>query len=103
MVTVVIVSHEIQSGRMEEAKARIDSNGARMAEAEGFISRITVVPRDGSNFLSTVTQWSEFADYTNWQEENRKSNVHAGSESPYVGSPNTQIYECVSLRTKLGD
>ncbi len=99
MSCIVVVTHQIQVGRMEEAQARIDSNGVRMSEATGFISRHLMVPHEGSNQISTITMWDDHSDYAKWQEENRKSNVHVGKETPYVGSPQNQIFTQIGVRT----
>jgi heme-degrading monooxygenase HmoA len=89
---VAIVRHQIQPGKMQEAAARINSNGTRMRERPGFVSRRLLAPADGADELATVTLWTDQAAYDAWVAHNRTANVHAGSESPYVGSPDTRLY-----------
>lgn len=69
-----------------------------MAQAVGFVSRVLARPPGGQNELITVTVWASKADYENWTEVNRKANVHRDSPSPYIGSPETHVYEEVSLQ-----
>lgn len=93
MAFVAIVRHQIQPGRMQEAADRINGNGARMAARPGFVSRDLLVRSDGTEELTTVTVWEDQAAYDAWVEHNRAANVHAGSDSPYIGSPQTSLYE----------
>lgn len=92
MALVAYVRHQIQSGRLEEAANRINGNGARMAARPGFVSRDLLIRRDGTEELATVTVWESEQAYDDWVEHNRTANVHAGSDSPYIGSPDTTLY-----------
>jgi len=89
---VAIVRHQIQPGKLRQAADRIRSNGDRMALQPGFVSRELLVAADGSDELATVTTWESAAAYDAWTAHNRASNAHAGTETPYVGSPMTALY-----------
>ena len=99
MAFIVFVTHQIQDGLMAEAQERIDSNGSRMAVAAGFISRHLMTSTEEENQISTITIWESQNEYENWQEANRKSNVHADKPTPYVGTPVTKKYTQISIRT----
>jgi len=93
---VVVVRHAIKPGKYDYARQRIESNGVRMAEAQGFVSRILVHPYGQTDELATVTVWDSKQSYDTWVEQNRKANVHRDAESPYVGSPDTRVFEAIS-------
>lgn len=95
MSFVAIVRHQIQPGKMQAAADRINSNGERMQQRPGFVSRMLLTPVDGSEELATVTVWEDQDAYDAWVEHNRAANVHAGKESPYVGSPINAFYNTV--------
>jgi len=101
MAFVAIVRHMIQPGRLEEAAARINSNGDRMAQRPGFVSRQLLVGLDGDEELATVTVWEDQAAYDAWVAHNRAANVHAGKPSPYIGNPDTRLYASYADREKV--
>ena len=92
MTLVAIVRHQSQPGQMHQAADRIRSNGDRMAVQPGFVSRELLAAADGSDELATVTTWESVEAYDEWTAVNRATNVHAGTVSPYVGSPMTTLY-----------
>lgn len=89
----VIVTHEIKPGLMAAAAERIQGNGARMAAREGFIDRTLLAPVDGSEVLTTITNWSSLETYEAWVAHNKANNPHAGKESPFVASPLTVVLQ----------
>jgi len=91
MAVVVIVTHLVQPGRMEEGAARIDANGARMAGRPGFVSREVLVPLDGSEQLVTVTRWADEASYRAWVAENQAAAPPDGAPSPWAETPTTVV------------
>lgn len=99
MTLVAFVRHRIQPGKIVEAAERINSNGDRMAQCAGFVSRELLQRRDDDHELATVTVWESADAYDAWVEHNRAANVHAGKESPYVGSPETHLYSTYASGT----
>jgi heme-degrading monooxygenase HmoA len=92
MALIAFVRHQIKPGKMQQAAARINANGDRMKQRPGFVSRRLLAAADGSDELATITVWVSSERYEAWQAHNRAANVHAGSESPYIGSPMTMLY-----------
>lgn len=92
MSFVAIVHHEIQPGKVSEAAERINGNGKRMAQRPGFVSRDLLQPTDGRDQLTTVTYWENEETYEGWVKYNRENNPHKGAPSPYIGSPDTHLF-----------
>jgi heme-degrading monooxygenase HmoA len=62
---VIIVVHDVKSGRLDQARKRIDGNSAQMAKQPGLVFRHTGMEA-GKDRVVTVTGWRDAKDRRAW-------------------------------------
>ncbi len=78
---IVIVRHHVKPHMVDQAHARIDGNGDRMAEVPGFLFRHRMVDKNDPLIMSTITAWTDEASFEVWQKI--KAGLPDTGESPY--------------------
>jgi heme-degrading monooxygenase HmoA len=85
---VIIVSHDLDPIDAERSAARINGNGARMAQMPGFIDRQLFRPEEGApSKLVTITRWQSREAYDAWVSHNQANNPNAGTPAPFKAHP----------------
>jgi heme-degrading monooxygenase HmoA len=81
---VVISTHLVKPGMVEQAERRIDANGDRMEQAPGFRFRYRITSVENPQKITTVTGWDSQEDYQRDREAMRAARGGGdGGESPY--------------------
>lgn len=78
---IVLVRHQVKPGMIDQANARIDGNGDRMAELAGFLFRHRMIARNDPLLVTTVTAWTDEASFDAWIKI--KAGLPDKGESPY--------------------
>jgi len=63
---VATVHHYCKTGLVESAAERIDRNGLKMAELDGFMYRYRMTCTDDDHKITTITTWKDQAAYQGW-------------------------------------
>ena len=79
---LVVGTHQIKPGRLDEAKVRLDTNGERMRESSGFVFRYRTVAAEDDHKLVTITGWDDEQSFSAYREASRGA-APAG-DTPYV-------------------
>jgi len=67
---VIIVVHDVKSGRLDQARKRIDGNSEQMAKQPGLVFRHTGMEA-GKDRVVTVTGWRNAEDRRGWDRLKR--------------------------------
>ena len=79
---LVVGTHLIKPGRLDEAAKRLDSNGERMMEFSGFVFRYRTVSTENDHKLVTITGWDDEQAFSAYREASRGAGP--AGDTPYV-------------------
>ena len=79
---LVVGTHLIKSGRLDEAKKRLDVNGDRMRDSSGFVFRYRTVAAENDHKLVTITGWDDEQSFSAYREASRGAGP--AGDTPYV-------------------
>ena len=81
---LIVGTHLIKSGRLDEAKKRLDANGDRMRESSGFVFRYRTVAAENDHKLVTITGWDDEQSFSAYREASRAPGPGPTGDTPYV-------------------
>ena len=81
---LVVGTHLIKPGRLDEARERLDTNGERMRESSGFVFRYRTVATENDHKLVTITGWDDEQAFSAYREASRAPSGSPPGDTPYV-------------------
>lgn len=89
----VLTHHWAKPGKIEEAKALLDGNGAAQSKAPGFGSRQTLISLSDPAKISTLVTWDSNEIYDAWRASPERAAAMAGAEELWAQAPQSERFE----------
>jgi heme-degrading monooxygenase HmoA len=89
----VLTHHWAKEGKVDEARALLDGNGAAQSRAPGFVRRSTLYSLSDPTKITSLVVWDDHEIYEAWRASPERKVTMAGAEELWSRPPESERFE----------